>query len=77
MWLGRKCCLPAAPIQPVLGTTGGEVFGQLLSQCGLRPLSLEDCEREEETDDLAAAQAVFDDQPVAYGDRKIQRRPGT
>lgn len=67
VWFGRKCCLPAAPILPILGGSREAVFRQLLSQCGLPERGLEAWEREEETDNLQEADATFDDQPVSYG----------
>jgi CRISPR system Cascade subunit CasD len=70
IWFGRKCCLPATPVSPVVGGTREETFRQLLSQCGLPDRPLDAWEREEETDDLAGAHASFDDQPVSYGTGK-------
>jgi CRISPR system Cascade subunit CasD len=76
IWFGRKCCLPATPIRPVLGNSREEVFRQLLGQCGLPDRALDAWEREEETDDLAEAHAAFDDQPMSYGTGKCSGAQG-
>ena len=67
IWFGRKCCLPATPVHPVLGHAREEVFRQLLAKCGLPDRGLEAWEREEETGSPAETDATFDDQPVSYG----------
>jgi CRISPR system Cascade subunit CasD len=67
VWFGRKCCLPAQPIQPVLGESVEAVFPQLLHQCRLPNRPLNAWEREEETEDLTEAHATFNDQPVSFG----------
>lgn len=76
VWLGRKCCLPALPIRPVLGSSAGTVFPELLHQCALPDRPLDAWEREEETDDLAEANATFDDQPVSFGTGKSSGAQG-
>lgn len=76
VWFGRKCCLPAQPIQPVLGASAEAVFPQLLRQCVLPDRPLDAWEREEETDDLDEANAAFDDQPVSFGTGKSSGAQG-
>lgn len=68
IWFGRKCCVPATPVAPVIGESLAEVFGVLLRQAGLPELPLERFEREEETTEIDLADAGFDDQPVSFGD---------
>ncbi len=67
IWLGRKCCLPASPIAPVLGDSMNAVFEQLLKQAGLPVLPLTQFEREVEVEQLDDVQATFNDQPVSFG----------
>lgn len=76
IWFGRKCCLPATPVQPVIGDSREQVFRRLVEQCGLPDRGLDAWEREEETDALAGAHATFDDQPVSYGSGKSSGAQG-
>ncbi len=67
IWFGRKSCLPAVPVRPVLTGSRQQTFRELLSHCALPERGLEGWEHEEETDELHGADAAFDDQPVSFG----------
>lgn len=72
-WFGRKCCLPAAPLTPVLAPTASEALRLLAEKLGIGDFTAARCVgQKEETADGAWYQA---DQPVSFGRREFQSRP--
>lgn len=73
IWFGRKCCLPAAPLTPVLAPTASEALRLLAEKLGFEGFDAARCVgQKEETSDGAWHQA---DQPISFGRREFQSRP--
>ncbi len=73
LWFGRKCCLPAAPLTPVLAPTASEALRILVEKLGLAGFDAARCVgQKEETSDGTWYQA---DQPISFGRREFQSRP--
>lgn len=66
MWFGRKTCIPAAPLSPVLADTPREALATLLQTLGKDPAELEALEGVTE-DDGGPGTWFQSDQPVAFG----------
>lgn len=73
VWFGRKCCIPASPLTPVLAASADEALSQLAARLNL-PASVATEGQEEKAADGAWYQA---DQPVSFGRREFQSRPVT
>jgi CRISPR system Cascade subunit CasD len=72
LWFGRKCCLPAAPLTPVLAPTAPEALRLLAEKLGFEGFDAARCVgQKEETSDGAWYQA---DQPISFGRREFQSR---
>jgi CRISPR system Cascade subunit CasD len=73
VWFGRKCCLPAAPLTPVLATNASEALSILAEKLGFADFEAGRCVgQKEEASDGAWYQA---DQPVSFERREFQSRP--
>ena len=67
VWFGRKCCLPAAPLGAELHATEDAALRALMERVGWAGRAPEEFEREREISDIADADAIFEDQPIAFG----------
>jgi CRISPR system Cascade subunit CasD len=90
VWLGRKCCIPAAPVFVGLLDSEEAAWKHILRACGLDDeASLEEFGRVHEVEDFAEGTDSLNDQPVSFGDglssgpdrrqfaaRRIAVRPG-
>lgn len=73
LWFGRKCCLPASPLSPVLAPTAAEALGMLAEKLGIGDFDAARCVGQKEaTADGSWYQA---DQPISFGRREFQSRP--
>ncbi len=72
IWFGRKCCLPAAPLSPVLADTASAAIDRLLDRFPKEHRPLIASGQSEESTDGSWHQS---DQPVSYGGRKFVSRP--
>ncbi len=73
VWFGRKCCLPAAPLTPVLASSASEALSLLAKKLGIGDFTLARyAGQKEQTADGAWYQA---DQPVSFGRREFRSRP--
>lgn len=70
VWLGRKTCIPATPLTPILGKTRQEAIDALLEFLPrYSPKPLMELEHQTETDNGKVTEGVFQlsDEPIAYG----------
>ncbi len=70
IWFGRKTCLPASPLTPILGQDRQNALDCLLEVLpDMKAAPLESFEYQEERDDSGSDDGVFyqSDQPVSYG----------
>jgi len=81
IWFGRKSCVPALPLSPVIGETPGAALASLLTQLSewdggeaIDPDSLE-CWEEPEISDRAEGDFFLNDTPVSFKDRHFVERP--
>lgn len=73
IWFGRKCCLPASPLTPVLAPTASEALNLLANKLGLRDFCIADCiGQKEKPGDGSWYQS---DHPISFGQRTFQSRP--
>lgn len=73
VWFGRKCCLPASPLTPVLAPTAAEALRMIAEKLGLENFTAGRCVGQiEQAGDGSWYQA---DQPVSFGRREFQARP--
>lgn len=77
LWLGRKACIPAAPLAPTIEATPQEAFDALRRRIGLEPCQLESFDRqvEQPTSDMATDAFYQPDQPMSFGSRAFVSRP--
>lgn len=75
IWFGRKCCLPAAPLSPLLAASREEAIGQWLQRAQLG-LTLNYASGQEEPTG-EAAEGVWHpaDHPLSFGTRSFRSRP--
>jgi len=71
VWFGRKCCIPASPLTPVLAASAEEALGRLAARLGL-PAPGKAEGQQEKAADGSWYQA---DQPLSFGRRVFQSRP--
>lgn len=74
-WFGRKCCLPASPLSPILGTSRQDAMARWVERWKeIRPQMFQGGQEE-----AKAAQALGEwfqhDQPVSYATRGFRSRP--
>lgn len=76
VWLGRKSCVPAVPLVPLIAETRAAALTALLSRLHHpNPDATEaDFDREETAADPSQAHHFPADQPFAYGTRSFTRR---
>ncbi len=73
VWFGRKCCLPASPLAPVLASSPGDALRALAGRIGLDAFDELACEGQKE---IGGDGAWFQsDQPISFGKREFQSRP--
>ena len=65
VWFGRKTCIPAAPLSPILAPTPREALATLLQKLGRNPADLDTLEGVAE--DHGPGTWFQMDQPVAFG----------
>ena len=77
VWLGRKACIPAAPLAPTIDATPQTAFDALRKLMQLDPCPLESFDRqiEQETADMALGGFLQPDQPKSFGERSFISRP--
>jgi CRISPR system Cascade subunit CasD len=73
VWFGRKCCLPAAPLSPVVASTPTEAIQALVNRFGLDDMIPAYAQGQEESDGDGAW--FPSDQPISFGKREYQARP--
>jgi CRISPR system Cascade subunit CasD len=73
VWFGRKCCLPAAPLLPVVASSSTEAIHALVSRLGLDAMEPTAAQGQEESPGDGAWYPS--DQPVSFGKREYQARP--
>lgn len=81
IWFGRKACLPALPLSPVVGESPEGVLASLLARlsawdggAAIDPETLERWE-EPEVADRAEGDFFLNDSPVSFKDRLFVERP--
>lgn len=70
LWFGRKACIPATPLTPVLGANREAVFADLLSSLpGVDPRPLDAFEYQEEVESPEPGDGTFhqSDLPLSFG----------
>lgn len=68
VWLGRKNCLPATPLTPIIAVDRSAALAEILTAIpGLELLPLDACEYQEEHHTPADGVFYQSDQPVGYG----------
>lgn len=72
-WLGRKCCIPATPIQPTIDTDRNRAAQLIFEKAKIPFQALENYDRYLEKDSPESFLQL--DQPVAYATREYQSRP--
>jgi len=72
-WLGRKCCIPSTPIQPVIDENIKAAAHTILERTGTKPCALESYDRYLEEDSPESFLQM--DQPEAYACRHYSSRP--
>lgn len=65
VWFGRKTCIPATPLSPVLAPTAHEAIAALLQKLGRDPAELETLEGLTESEGPGTWYQA--DQPISYG----------
>lgn len=65
VWFGRKSCIPAAPLSPVVAGNAGEALSALMAQLGMEAAELP--ELEGLTESPGPGSFYQSDQPTAYG----------
>jgi CRISPR system Cascade subunit CasD len=73
VWFGRKCCLPAAPLLPVVASSPTEAIHALVIRFGLDDMNPTAAQGQEESDGDGAW--FPSDQPISFGKREYQARP--
>lgn len=69
VWLGRKCCIPAAPVFVGAGDSFQTAWKAILNVCGLDPETpLERFAAVAEVQNFIDGTDSINDQPVSYGD---------
>lgn len=66
VWFGRKTCIPASPLSPVLAPSPREALATLLQALGRDPAEIESLEGVTEADDGPGTWFQMD-QPIAFG----------
>ncbi|MGI8602091.1 MAG: type I-E CRISPR-associated protein Cas5/CasD [Verrucomicrobiales bacterium] len=76
VWLGRKSCVPAVPVQPVIAESRASALVILLRRIRYpQPDAPEtDFDREETATDASQAHHFLADQPLGYGSRQFSHR---
>ncbi len=72
-WLGRKCCIPSVPIQPVLNDNIELAAHKAMEKASVKPQPLDNFDRYLEQD--SPESFLQRDQPKAYASRNYQSRP--
>lgn len=65
VWFGRKTCIPAMPLSPVIAASARAALAELLQRLGKDPVEAESLEGLTETDGPGTYYQM--DQPVAFG----------
>jgi len=65
VWFGRKTCIPASPLSPVIENTPSEALATLMQWLGKDPAEIETLEGVTESEGSGAWFQM--DQPIAYG----------
>ena len=65
IWFGRKTCIPAMPLSPILAETPREALAELLQKLGRDPAVIDQLEGV--TEDHGSGTWFQPDQPVAFG----------
>jgi CRISPR system Cascade subunit CasD len=73
VWFGRKCCLPAAPLLPMLASSPTEAIRALYARIGMAPTEFTSSQGQQESDGDGAW--FPSDQPISFGKREYQARP--
>jgi len=74
VWFGRKCCLPASPLNPVIAPSRNQAISALLEKLGPLQTLITSEGQEQKSGGGSWFQA---DHPVSFGKREFQSRPVT
>lgn len=72
VWFGRKCCLPASPLLPILAPSREEALAQLLARLD-KDLQIKITQGQEQKPGEGAWHQA--DHPLSFGKRSFQSRP--
>jgi CRISPR system Cascade subunit CasD len=72
VWFGRKCCLPASPLNPVVAPSRNQAVSALLEKLNTLQTLTASEGQEQKSGDGAWHQA---DHPLSFGKRSFQSRP--